>query len=132
MWRREMIRVILALNWCLAGIAFANAIYAHDNRWYSFCLHIADEDMRAAGIQLEGENHWRERYRRGDEIRARFNEMKTWGRVGWILATIATVGTAIGLMIAFPQPAGPPLGQSTPEAASERWVQRTYRDGSPP
>lgn len=104
MWRREVIRLVLACNWCVAGLAFGMAIYGHAHLWGSNCWRMAGEDIpfpedeKADARGLEDA-----RYERMNQYRQRTNWVGDSGQRGWWLACGASLGTAVLLMIAFPK-----------------------------
>ncbi len=105
MWRRELTRLVLALNWCLAGWACGMVVYGHGREWHSDCLQVAYDDMVAEGVKYPHDRaHSDEWYRRGYAVRARLAPLERFCYFGWVLAMFGGAGTAIGLMIAFPKP----------------------------
>ena len=116
MARREIIRLVLAINWCLAAIACNMALHGHASIWRSICLKLAAEDMQKEGIEDPYSNELtQERYSRGEELRRRLNTLENVGEWGWKLAMFGFAGTAIGLMIGFPKPEQP----ARPDTSSE-------------
>jgi hypothetical protein len=103
-WRRELTRWILAINWCIAGLACGMVVYGHNYIWGSICRRVAFDEMMAEGVRYPSDNeHWPEWYRRGDQVHAKFTAVDRMGFYGWVIAMCGASGTATGLMIAFPK-----------------------------
>jgi hypothetical protein len=122
MWRRELIRVILALNWCMAGVSFGQWVWGHNHIFRGTCLRVAYDQMRAEGVEYPSDNeHWPEWYRRSDELRTKLAAADRVGDFGWLLGTIGFTATAVGLMIAFPKPLKPTRTNDTSPGETQGW-----------
>lgn len=103
MWRREVIRLVLAANWIVFAIA-CNMFIAHGYLQGMNCRQMAredfpyPEDQKADVRQVEEAQEERNR-----QYRHRTQQVFEFGRSGWSVACGVSLGTAVLLMIAFPK-----------------------------
>lgn len=101
---RIVLRLLIALNWTVAGIASSFVVYGHPHIWRSICLDVASREMIAEGVTNPGDaDHWPEWYRRGDVVRGQLTGLERIGYFGWLLAMCGGAVTAVGLMAIFPK-----------------------------
>ncbi len=111
MWRREVIRLVLALNWCVFGWSCGMALYGHPHIWGMNSWRMAEEDVP---LPDDGKADTRDVYEARLTRRLEYDRRTNWvgesGQRGWWLGCGASLGTAVLLMIAFPkkQTAGSP------------------------
>ena len=103
MWRREVIRVVLAANWIVFAIA-SNMLIAHGYLQGMNCRQMAREDIpfpedEKADVRLVEEAQ----EERNRQYRLRTQPVFEFGQRGWFVACGASLGTAVLLMIAFPK-----------------------------
>lgn len=101
MWRREVIRLVLAANWCVAGLSIGLGLYPHFCEWY-FTSHEMARIERGDPPTTENERPTHDEAREG-ELRQQTERLYHSGQTGWWLACGASLGTAVLLMIAFPK-----------------------------
>lgn len=104
MWRREMIRLVLACNWIVAGFSFMCAVYGHGHLWGMNCGRMAQEDipyLEDEKADVRGIEDAQSKRR--DEYKQRTNWVGESGQRGWWVACLTSAGTAVLLMIAFPK-----------------------------
>jgi hypothetical protein len=104
MWRRELIRLVLAANWIVFAIASNGAIYGHAHLWGSNCWRMAEEDIPFPDGEQEDTEAIREaQFERRTLYMARTKWVGDSGQFGWWMVWGASLGTAVLLMIAFPK-----------------------------
>lgn len=110
MWRREVIRWVLALNWCVAGLSLGFGLYPHFGEWW-----LTSEDLVLAERGKPGRRdpafEWepmseqqREAYMaRAGHYRQITEPLYRSGRNGWLFVCGTSAVTAVLLIIAFPK-----------------------------
>jgi hypothetical protein len=104
MWRREVIRLVLAANWCVAGLSFGMVAHGAPQQWGYTAHDLALEERREKGIAYpESTAEWKEVAPVEQKYQARTANLHHNGLTGWLMACGASLGTAVLLMIAFPK-----------------------------
>ena len=104
MWRRELIRLVLASNWIVFAISCGAALYGHAHLWGSNCWRMAEEDIPFPEDEKADSRAIEEaQLARQTQYMRRTNWVGESGQRGWWLACGASLGTAVLLMIAFPK-----------------------------
>jgi hypothetical protein len=105
MWRRGLIRFVLACNWCVAGVSFGMAYYAHPHiASYTGIILTREESRERNEPELKDlDEHWRREDARAAIFMDRIQSLNRSGQNAWWLACIASTCTAVLLMIAFPK-----------------------------
>lgn len=107
---RVVLRLLIALNWTVAGFSCYQLIYGHDYNWWSACIDLAREDMRQQHPDLVfGEQEYNQRevqlahayHRRTEPIAQR-------GFLGWVVMMGVGTVTAIALIAVFRRLPKPP------------------------
>lgn len=101
MWRREVIRLVLAANWIVFAIS-CNGAFGHGHAWKltGYQLLRAERGLPPA----QGVMWWVEEDRPQVEgYQAHTEVLYRSGQTGWRIACGASFGTAVLLMIAFPK-----------------------------
>ena len=104
MWRREVIRLVLAANWIVFAISCGGALYGHDHLWGVNCWRMAEQDIPyPEGEKADTRAVEESRSERRMQYMGRTNLVGESGQRGWWIACGASLGTAVLLMIAFPK-----------------------------
>ena len=108
MWRREVIRFVLAANWIVFGWSFGMVAHGFPQQWGYTAHALALEERNEKGIAYpETAAEWKQFAPVEQKYQERTASLYYYGLTGWILACGASFGTAVLLMIAFPKkPAG--------------------------
>ncbi len=108
MWRREVIRLVLACNWTVAGLSLGMGLYPHFCEWWT----TADDLVRvergappwnAGEIEPRTPEQKEADSARGEQYRAQIYPLYRSGRNGWLWASGTCTTTAALLMLAFPK-----------------------------
>lgn len=106
---RTVLRLLIALNWTVAGCSSGQVIYGHRHLCASICYDLAREDLAHQHPELKfGTNEYFEREDPlVDDYLRRTEKMIRSGQIGWVLATALGTVTALGLMMVFPKKSQP-------------------------
>ena len=105
MWRGRVIRVAIALNWCVAALSWGMAVHLHNVALKMTVQRLAFVEREDRGEQAEGrdEAEWEVIYARREVYKQRTEKVYNNGLTGWWVACGASLGTAVLLMVAFPK-----------------------------
>ena len=102
MWRRELIRIVLAGNWIVFAVSCGMAVHGHNSAWTYASQELAVGEIEDRGDKLEDATR-EEIQRRMAVLGPRTEPLRKSGESGWGLACLASLGTAVLLMVAFPK-----------------------------
>ncbi|MEO2089834.1 MAG: hypothetical protein ABGY75_10110 [Gemmataceae bacterium] len=106
---RTVLRLLIALNWSIAGCAGGQVIYGHHHLCGGICYDLAREDLARQHPELTqkfGTHEYREKEEPlVDDYRRRTEMMVRSGQIGWVMTTALGTVTALGLMAVFPKKA---------------------------
>lgn len=108
-WRRGLIRFVLACNWTVAGLSQGMGLYPHFGEWFSNAedLVLAERGPVTQIEPMTEEQH--EAYMvRCEHYRQLTYPLYRSGRNAWLFVSGTSAATAVLLMIAFPKKAPPP------------------------
>lgn len=102
---RTVLRLLIALNWSVAGCAGGQVIYGHHHLCGSVCHDLAREDIARQHPELEigTDEYYRRKEPLVDDYWRRTAMMVRSGQIGGVMATALGTVTALGLMAVFPR-----------------------------
>ena len=108
MWRREVIRLVLACNWIVFALSCGAAVHGHGVIWRGTSHRLVGEEKAERGEDPWSDPMAEADVQRAEQYRGRTEMLYLSGGNGWWVACGASFGTAVLLMIAFPkkQPTG--------------------------
>lgn len=103
MWRREVIRLVLAANWIVFALS-CNMVFGHSYLFSHICRKMAWEDIPyPTDEKADVRPVEQAQEERSIQYRHRMMPLFESGQRGWWFAAFASLGTAVLLMIAFPK-----------------------------
>lgn len=111
MWRRGVIRLVLACNWTIGGMSLGMGLYPHFCDWFLTAEDLVyaerGEQSPEPGVIVERQGMMDDEraafFARRDHYRQLTDRLYRSGRNGWLWVSGTCAVTAVLLMIAFPK-----------------------------